>query len=68
MMYSDQSSAMTLSDHLNYWEFSFDALMITDTSFFRNTNYHAATDTMETLDLDRMAKVIDSIFSALMAL
>jgi hypothetical protein len=25
--------------------------MITDTAFFRNPNYHQATDTVETLDL-----------------
>lgn len=50
------------SDHLNYWIFGFSALMITDTSFYRNKNYHKPTDTMETLDLRRMAKVIDGVF------
>ncbi|MGM9478622.1 M28 family peptidase [Pedobacter sp. GSP4] len=50
------------SDHLNYWKFGYSALMITDTSFFRNKNYHQVTDTMETLDLNRMAKVIDGVF------
>jgi Zn-dependent M28 family amino/carboxypeptidase len=53
------------SDHLNYWKFGFDALMITDTSFYRNKNYHEATDTMETLDIPRMAKVIDGVFRTL---
>ena len=48
------------SDHLNYWRFNFSALMLTDTAFYRNKNYHQDTDTMETLDLGRMAKVIDS--------
>src|SRR5690606_21290977 len=28
------------SDHLNYWKFGYSALMITDTAFFRNHNYH----------------------------
>ena len=56
------------SDHLNYWKFGFSALMITDTSFYRNKNYHEPTDTMETLDLFRMAKVIDGVFEALLAL
>lgn len=50
------------SDHLNYWKFDFPALMITDTSFFRNKNYHQSTDTLETLDIKRMTKVIDAIF------
>ena len=53
------------SDHMNYWKFNFSALMITDTSFYRNKNYHSATDTMETLDLRRMAKVIDGIYKTL---
>lgn len=53
------------SDHLNYWKFGYSALMITDTSFFRNKNYHEPTDTVETLDLPRMTKVIDGIFLSL---
>jgi Peptidase family M28 len=53
------------SDHLNYWKFGYSALMITDTSFFRNPNYHQPTDTMETLDLNRMSQVIDAVFLAL---
>lgn len=56
------------SDHLNYWKFDFSALMITDTSFFRNKNYHEPTDTMETLDIKRMAKVIEGVFNTLTTL
>ncbi|WP_454047738.1 M28 family peptidase [Chryseobacterium sp. Marseille-Q8038] len=56
------------SDHLNYWNFDFPALMITDTSFFRNKNYHEPTDTMETLDTKRMTKVIDAIFLSIIHL
>ncbi|WP_312390362.1 M28 family peptidase [Chryseobacterium sp.] len=56
------------SDHLNYWKFDYPALMITDTSFFRNKNYHEPTDTLETLDLQRMTKVIDAIFISLINL
>lgn len=53
------------SDHLNYWNLGYDALMVTNTAFYRNKNYHQTTDTMETLDIYRMSKVIDSIFHAL---
>lgn len=53
------------SDHLNYWKLGISALMITDTSFYRNSNYHEPTDTIETLDIGRMAKVIDGLFQAL---
>ena len=56
------------SDHLNYWNFGFSALMLTDTSFFRNRNYHKPTDTMETLDIVRMSKVIDGVFMAVSSL
>lgn len=56
------------SDHLNYWKFGFSALMITDTSFYRNENYHQKSDKMETLDLGKMAKVIDGVFIALLGM
>lgn len=56
------------SDHLNYWLFGYSALMITDTSFYRNHHYHLPTDTIETLDLQRMGEVIDSIFNTLIAM
>ena len=54
------------SDHLNYWNEGYDALMITNTAFFRNKNYHQPTDTMDTLDIRRMGEVINSIFHAIM--
>lgn len=56
------------SDHLNYWNFGYSAMMITDTSFYRNKNYHQKTDTIETLDIPKMAKVIDGIYLALLKL
>jgi hypothetical protein len=55
------------SDHQNYWKNNISALMITDTAFYRNKNYHEKTDTMETLDFGRMAKVIDSTLEALLS-
>ncbi|MBB4807960.1 hypothetical protein HNP38_003300 [Chryseobacterium defluvii] len=61
-------TGVDFSDHLNYWKFGYSALMITDTSFFRNKNYHETTDTLDTLDLPRMAKVIDGIFLSLIHL
>ncbi len=50
------------SDHLNYWQEGYDALMITDTSFYRNKNYHEPTDLPETLNFEKMASVTDGIF------
>lgn len=56
------------SDHLNYWKAGISALMVTDTAFYRNKNYHERSDTVETLDIDRMARVIDACFTALTAI
>lgn len=38
------------SDHAPFWKAGIPAVMIGDTANFRNPNYHAATDTPETLD------------------
>jgi len=59
-------AGIDFSDHLNYWSFDYDALMITNTAFYRNENYHRPTDTMETLDITKMATVIDAIFLTLL--
>src|SRR5262249_20409643 len=53
------------SDHLNYWDAGFDAVMITDTAFYRNNNYHEASDTPETLDYRRMALVVEALYGAI---
>jgi hypothetical protein len=42
--------------------------MITDTAFYRNPNYHTMKDTAETLDYERMAKVVDAVLGAILAL
>lgn len=52
------------SDHLNYWNEGFAAVMITDTSFLRNPNYHTEHDTPGTLDYDRMARVVEGVYAA----
>lgn len=54
------------SDHLNYWKFGISAMMITDTSFYRNKYYHEAGDTMETLDIRRMSQVVSGIYQGLL--
>lgn len=55
------------SDHRSYWEFDFPALMITDTAFFRNKNYHKVTDTVETLDFSKMADVVESVYNVIIS-
>jgi len=53
------------SDHRNYWTHGFNALMVTDTAFYRNTEYHMADDTPGRLDYGRMAKVVVGVFEAI---
>lgn len=53
-----------MSDHLNYWKFSYPALMINDTSFLRNPHYHRRSDTIDTLDFEKMTEVINSAYRA----
>ena len=56
------------SDHRNYWHEGYPALMITDTAFFRNVNYHQSTDTPDTLNYVKMAQVVEEVFHAIMEL
>ena len=54
-----------LSDHRNYLKFGYPALMINDTSFVRNPNYHLLSDTIDTLNFDKMTEVINSSYNAI---
>ncbi|MEO8435628.1 MAG: M28 family peptidase [Pyrinomonadaceae bacterium] len=56
------------SDHLNYQQAGYAAVMITDTAFYRNPNYHAASDRPETLDYQRMALVVEGVYAAVLDL
>lgn len=58
--------AIDFSDHRNYWDRGYPALMVTDTSFLRNPNYHRATDTADTLDYRRMAEVVRMLHAGLL--
>lgn len=57
-------NGVDFSDHRNYWHFGYNAVMITDTAFYRNPNYHTAQDTAEKLDYNRMAQVVEAVFAA----
>ncbi|MBN2193037.1 MAG: M20/M25/M40 family metallo-hydrolase [Polyangiaceae bacterium] len=52
------------SDHSSYWHFGYPALMVTDTAFFRNPNYHSPRDRCETLDYPRLARVTEGLAGA----
>ena len=57
-----------LSDHAPFWDNGFQAIMITDTAYFRNQNYHGPNDTADTLDYAFMAELVRSLEYALDAL
>ena len=46
------------SDHASFWDAGYPALMVTDTSFYRNSNYHTVGDVARTLDYTKMAAVV----------
>ena len=61
-------TGIDFSDHLNYWKYGYDAIMITDTSFYRNENYHQTSDLPSTLNFDKMAEVVKGIYNAVVGL
>jgi len=59
---------LDFSDHLNYWNHGYNAVMITDTAFMRNHHYHNSTDTADRLDYGRMGKVVVGVYEAIILL
>jgi hypothetical protein len=53
--------AIRLSDHASFWDKGYKAVMITDSAFYRNPNYHLPSDTPETLDYGFMAELVESL-------
>jgi len=46
-----------LSDHANFWDEGYPAVMLTDTAFMRNLHYHGPGDVMDRLDLKAMTEL-----------
>ena len=55
------------SDHMNYWKFDIPAMMITDTAYYRNKHYHTEQDTIEKLNVGKMAQVVNGLVKTLIA-
>ncbi len=53
--------AVRLSDHASFWDKGYKAVMVTDSAFFRNPYYHTAGDTMDKLNFEFMAEVVESL-------
>ena len=59
---------INLSDNASFWAHGFRAVMVTDTSFFRNRHYHQESDTIDTLNFDQMAEVVKGLYLTLLNL
>jgi Zn-dependent M28 family amino/carboxypeptidase len=57
---------INLSDNYSFWQHGYRAIMITDTSFFRNRNYHLETDTIDTLHFEQMVEVVRGLHLTLL--
>jgi hypothetical protein len=57
----DAVTGIGWSDQWSFWQHGWKAIMVTDTAFFRNPNYHTTQDLPETLDYERMARVVEGL-------
>lgn len=49
------------SDHESFWEQDYEAVMITDTAPFRFPHYHLKGDTVDKIDFERCARVVEGV-------
>jgi Zn-dependent M28 family amino/carboxypeptidase len=56
------------SDHSSFWEAGYPALMVTDTAPFRYPWYHHPDDSIDKIDFDRMAEVVNGLEHVVRAL
>jgi Zn-dependent M28 family amino/carboxypeptidase len=56
------------SDQLSFWRAGYRAVMVTDTAFYRNRDYHRASDAPARLRYPEMARVVEGLAAAVAAL
>jgi len=49
------------SDHWAFWQEGYPAIMVTDTAPFRYHHYHTVDDTVDKIDFDRLARVVQGM-------
>lgn len=49
------------SDHWSFWQEGYDGIMVTDTATYRNPYYHTPMDAPDSLDYERMARVVEGL-------
>ncbi len=64
----EETEEARLSDNSSFWDRGFSAVMITDTAFLRNPNYHLPSDTIETLDFEFMRRVATGVYFSVIEL
>ncbi|MBF0122166.1 MAG: M20/M25/M40 family metallo-hydrolase [Candidatus Omnitrophica bacterium] len=50
---------LNFSDHASFWDVGIPAVMVTDTAYLRNPNYHQDSDRVNTLNFIKMAAVVE---------
>jgi Zn-dependent M28 family amino/carboxypeptidase len=53
------------SDHASFWKEGYRSVMVTDTAYLRNKNYHRMTDRLETINFEKMAYVVCGLKEAI---
>lgn len=56
------------SDQISFWRQGYQAVMVTDTAFYRYPHYHRASDTPGELNYAEMARVVEGLTGALTVL
>src|SRR5579862_1031121 len=56
------------SDHWSFWQEGYPAIMVTDTAPFRYPYYHTVSDTVDKIDFERAARVVDGMRSVVASL
>ncbi|MFQ6673053.1 MAG: M20/M25/M40 family metallo-hydrolase [Candidatus Tectimicrobiota bacterium] len=59
---------VNFSDHDSFWREGYQAVMVTDTAFYRSQHYHSPTDTPETLNYEAFAEVVKGLYQAVVEL
>lgn len=65
---SASTQGVDFSDHQSYWAQGVPAVMVTDTAFLRNPNYHRPSDRAATLDYGRLAAAVEGLAATVVAL
>jgi hypothetical protein len=56
------------SDNSSFWSYGYPAIMVTDTSNYRNNRYHTLGDIHRTLDYDSMSRVVEGLATTVLVM